>query len=505
LKDGQTSTEETVPNSKIRRRVVVKLQDAVNIPYEDGAERHLERLGIGSWSELAKRFQGARLDRLYKVVSPDRIKELVAQAARRGDRFRASNLLSYFVVETAAGTDPQALAAALRAWPQVQEAYVDPLDSAPGPSGINPSMAGQTYLKPPATAAPPAPQGAIDAEFAWIQPGGTGVGQKIVDLERGAKLDQDDIVGRGIGPQLYSTFINLDVTDQRHGAQVLCVVAAMDNNTGIVGIAYGVQEVKYTCQVLQNGAVDRPNAVMAAINHFTQPGEDPVGRVLLLEVQLGALNDGISLEDVNGIFWEGMPMETSLADYDAIRLASGLGIVVVEAAGNGDHNLDQFKQKSSGQFVLARIGGRADSGAIVVGGSSSNFPYKRNVIAPGVQGSCFGSRVDCFAWSENVMTYQATQPGEDLYSTNFGGTSAAAAIVAGGALLVEGAVQAKTGSRLGPAELRALLADTAPNGNTPSNNPAVDQIGVMPNLRYILQTKLGIGVAPSAPGGLQVR
>jgi hypothetical protein len=501
-----------MPNSPIRRRVVVKFQDTSNIPYEDGAERHVERLRIGSWTVLTNRFQGARLNRLFTAMPPARISELVAKVARRSDRDRPASLLSYFVVETPAGSDPGALAAALRAWPQVEEAYIDPLDSAPAwPSGTNPSMPGQTYLKPPATAAPPAPQGAIDAEFAWLLPGGTGVGQKIVDLERGAELGQDDLVGRSI--TRLAGVDNLDPTDRRHGAQVLCVVAAMDNNTGIVGIAYGLQEVKYTCQVLQNPSkaspVNRPDAVLAAINYLTQSGEDPVGRVLLLEVQLGSQNDSDSLEDVNGVFWEGMPMETTSADYAAISTARDLGIVVIEAAGNGDNNLDQFQQKISGQFVLARTGGRADSGAIMVGGSTSNFPYRRKVINAGFQGSCFGSRVDCFAWSENVMTYQATRSGEDLYSADFDGTSAAAAIVAGAALLVEGAVQAKTGSRLGPAALRALLADTAPNGNTPSHNPPVDQIGVMPNLRYILQTKLGIGVPqgvpPPSPSGLAVR
>src|SRR5262249_41281345 len=174
-----------------------------------------------------------------------------------------------------------------------------------------PWLAPRHIRNPPPPAAPPAPQGAIDAEFAWNQPGGTGVKQKIVDLERGAQLDQDDIVGRGIPPRLFG-IDNPDAKDRLHGAQVLCVVAALDNDTGVVGIAYGVQEVKYTCQVLQDGSVDRPNAVMAAINHFTQPTEDPIGRVLLLEVQLGSQNDGVSLEDVNGVFWEGMPMETTL-------------------------------------------------------------------------------------------------------------------------------------------------------------------------------------------------
>jgi len=91
------------------------------------------------------------------------------------------------------------------------------------------------------------------------------------------------------------------------------------------------------------------------------------------------------------------------------------------------------------------------------------------------------------------------------YSSSFDGTSSASAIVAGAALLLEGVVQARTGSRLGPAELRALLADTTPNGNTPSNNPAVDQIGVMPNLKYIIQNMLEDTVGPSAPGSVSVR
>src|SRR5437016_4145790 len=392
-----------MPNKNIPRRVVVKFRDAVNLPYEDGAERHVVRLGVGPWTELAQRFQAVRLNRLFTVISPERIGQLVSRATDRDRHYRAPNLLSFFVIDAPVGVDPK---------------------------------------------------------------------------------------------------------DRRHGAQVLCVVAAMDNAVGVVGIAYGVQEVKYTCQVIDSaGTVNRPNAVMAAIDHFTQPGEDPVGRVLLLEVQLGATNDGVSLQDVNGNVWEAMPMETTLADYEAIRLATGLGIVVIEAAGNGDHNLDQFKQQSSGQFVLARPGGRADSGAIIVGGSESAFPYKRKVNFPGIDGSCLGTRVDCFAWSENVMTFDVERTGEDLYSASFGGTSAAAAIVAGAALLVQGAAEAKNGSRLDPTQLRALVADKTPNGNTPSNNPGVDLIGVMPNLKSILQTKLGIGVdvAPSAPQSVTIR
>jgi translation elongation factor EF-1beta len=492
-----------MPNGGISRRVIVKFLDSVDLPYEDGAEAHVIRRGIGPWAELAQRFPGIRLNRLFTVLPPTRIADLAAQAARRDRRYRPSNLLTYFVIDSPGNADPEELAAALQRWEQVQEAYIDPLDQSPAPPTTNPFFKDQTYLNPPATAAPPAPQGAIDAKFAWLQPGGTGDKQKIIDLERGADLSQEDIVGLGIDPPLYG-INNSDFFDQIHGAQVLCLIAAQDNSKGIIGIAFGVEEVKYTCQVIDAaGHVDRPNAVMAAIQHFTQPGEDPVGRVLLLEVQLSPANDGVSLKDVNNTVWDEMPMETTLADYDAIRLATGLGIVVVEAAGNGNHNLDQFQQKSSGQFVLRRVGGRDDSGAILVGGSTPNFPYKRAVSLG--EGSCFGSRVDCFAWADDVMTFDPFA--NSGYASSFDGTSSASAIVAGAALLVQGAVQAKTGSRLGPADLRALLADTAPNGNTPSNNPAADQIGVMPNLKYILLTKLGIGddVAPSTPESVNIR
>src|SRR5437899_750345 len=111
-----------MPNKNIPRRVVVKFRDAVNLPYEDGAERHVVRLGVGPWTELAQRFQGVRLNRLFTVISPERIGQLVSRATDRDRHYRAPNLLSFFVIDTPAGVDPKALAAALREWPQIEEA-----------------------------------------------------------------------------------------------------------------------------------------------------------------------------------------------------------------------------------------------------------------------------------------------------------------------------------------------------------------------------------------------
>jgi hypothetical protein len=459
------------------RRVIVKFRDFVVIPYEDSAERYVVERQIGPWTELAQWFKGIRLDRLFKVVSAARIGELVSEATDRDPHYQAPNLLSFFVIDCPAGVDPELLARALREWSQVETAYVDPLDESPAPG--DPDIGLQTYLKPPATAPPPAPQGAIDAEFAWTQPGGTGAGQKIVDLERGAKLDHEDLVARNI-----QTLHGINAgPDRPHGTRVLGVVAAVANDIGGAGIAHDVDEVAYTCQVLAGSVVDRPNAVMAAIRHFTQPGEQALGRVLLLEVQLNPLAGWL------GAMWSLMPMETPVADFEVIRLATALGIVVVEAAGNGRNDLDAFRD-SAGKFVLSRThpGDFKDSGAIMVGGSSSSYPYIRSVVGP--QGTSWGSRVDCFAWAQNVRTSDVDPFGQDTYTSAFGGTSSAAAIVAGAALLVQGVAQAVLGHRLSPGQIRALLSD--PDVNTRSANHGVDLIGVMPNLKRILQDALEV-------------
>ena len=70
--------------------------------------------------------------------------------------------------------------------------------------------------------------------------------------------------------------------------------------------------------------------------------------------------------------------------------------------------------------------------------------------------------------------------------SGFGGTSGATPIVTGAALLVQ-AWAAGRGARQVPADLRRLLSD--PSVNTASASPA-DRIGVMPNLRAIVERGL---------------
>ena len=135
----------------------------------------------------------------------------------------------------------------------------------------------------------------------------------------------------------------------------------------------------------------------------------------------------------------------------------------------------------SGQQILNRASADfRDSGAIIVGAASSIAPHTRLAF------SCFGSRIDCYGWGENVDTLSSdgTNTATNLYTSSFSGTSSASPIVTGAALALQGLAEANLGHRFGPGPCRAILSDPA-NG-TASQNPPGDRIGVMPNLRAII-------------------
>ena len=435
-------------------RVVVKFRDAVQLPYQDGTEKYVEAQRIGPWKELAARHPGIRMRRLFNAVTPTKLAEMVEQARNRDRTYKPPNFFTYFVVDCPAA-DADRLARDLREWPSVENAYFDPPGTDPLVNAADdPRSPNQGYVDA-------APDG-IDAEFAWTFPGGDGAGQNFIDLEQGWTLNHEDLNAQG-ATLLFGTLVN---TSRPHGTAVLGEVCAVDNALGGVGIATHLASVNV---VSHSGNLNTiPNAIAAAIATL------PFGGVLLLEVQVQA---------------SPLPAETVQANFDAIRLATALGIVVVEAAGNGGNDLDTFTM--GGQQVLNRASAAfQDSGAIMVGAASSAAPHTRLGF------SNFGSRIDCYAWGENVDTSSstATMPfSTTAYTGTFNGTSSASPIITGASLLVQGLAQASLGYRFSPRQVRALLSD--PATGTASSNPAMDRIGVMPNLRAILNGNI-LGLAP---------
>ncbi len=312
-----------------------------------------------------------------------------------------------------------------------------------------------------------APDG-IGAALVWPRADGTGVrgadgtGVSFIDMELGWTLDHVDLPTRGLEP-LYGRIIDMS---RQHGTAVLGVIAAKHDSSRCRGIVPNLQSV----QVVSYEADKRRDYAhaMARALEMLEPGD-----VFLLEAQLARPTP--------------LPLEAQRTEFELIRNATAQGIIIIEPAGNN----------AGGGVDLARYADNLnpdspsfeDSGAIVVGAGSAHSPHTR------VSTSNFGTRVNCYAWGENVATLNSNVSAHThSYRSDFGGTSAAAAIIAGAALAVQGMAEQNLGCRLTPLQLRELLSDrhtgTLSAGDLSAGGAAVDLIGVMPDVYAISRVLL---------------
>lgn len=441
------------------QRVVVKFYDHVQLPYvARGLSQALESQQVVPWKALTASFPGISIGPLHHSVKPDELTKLAERAAQLSPDYHPPNLQTYFVIDCPAGIDPDKVAGALLELPAVETAYVQaPPAPPPGVNGpANPRYPSEGYLQ----AAP----GGIDAHYAWSFTGGDGAGMGFVDMERGWTLNHEDLVAAGI---TLISGVNQDYPG--HGTAVLGEITAVDNTIGDVGIVPHVT-ARVISQWRTSTSYNTPDAITAAIAVMS------FGDVLELEAQTTVVGSTY------------LPVEVESATFDAIKLATSLGIVVVEAGGNGSNDLDTFT--SGGQQILNRSSAAfKDSGAIMVGAASSASPHTRLGF------SNYGSRIDCYGWGENIDTTGDgwTGTGTNLYTGTFGGTSGATPIVAGASIAVQAMAGTSLGYRFAPRQLREILK--APSNSTASNDPTNDKIGRMPDLRAII-TGSALNLAP---------
>ena len=145
-----------------------------------------------------------------------------------------------------------------------------------------------------------------------------------------------------------------------------------------------------------------------------------------------------------------LPVEIEDLNRDVIRAAAQAGRVVVEAAGNGGLSLD-IETWNDRHVLQCGHPDFYDSGAILVGAGTPTDPNVAMI------GSKYGSRVNCFAAGYDVAT---TAP-PDGYVSDFSGTSSAAAIIAGAAVLMQGYLKDAGITLLNSRQMRWLLSTYA--------------------------------------------
>lgn len=385
---------------------------------------------------------------LFESSSSERLDDLVERARRNDPTYEPADFKFWTQVTCPDDLEAEGLAREIRQLKDVETAYVmRPLPPPLVNALDDPRATNQGYLDT-------APNG-IDARYAWTFPGGDGAGIGFVDMEQGWNLNHEDLAAAGV-----TLISGTNTAYYSHGTSVLGEVLMVDNNLGGVGIA-PASAGRVISQHRPSG-YNTADAIVDAVANMA------FGDVLLLEAQ--------ETDPVGGQYY--WPVEVADANYDAIRLGTALGIVIVEAGCNGGYDLDAYVNLAGKRiFDRASLDFR-DSGAIMVGAASSASPHVRLGF------SNFGTRIDCYAWGENIDTTSTNSTGtaNTLYTTGFSGTSGASPIVVGAALIVQGIAEASLGYRFSPRELREILrAD-----GTPSASPATDLIGVMPNLNAII-------------------
>ncbi|UCD29925.1 MAG: VCBS repeat-containing protein [Planctomycetota bacterium] len=422
----------------------------------DGVDGVLERIAWHEWSRTCG-------------ISEERLDEFQSRGEANTGKpvYNLNNIYRLYIPK---GLDIWQICRDLEKLPGIMTARPVPK---PPPLPVNDYEYLQGYLD----SAGSSPSG-IDAEYAWTQPGGTGTGITICDIEYGWHYIHADIP-KAVGSQINPNPITLPPNEgDCHGTAVLGVIVSDPNGWGTTGMCYGA-DVK-TCGAYYfhgnppNYYWNPAGAIAFAMDSVS------AGDIILLEQQWDYLDTTTFWTDLIPVEWytDTFPNpQSNNAVYAAIVNAVSNGIHVIEAGGNGG-----APTPNTG-YNTDNLTWQPNSGAIIVGAGHTQGTGDLHRVGY----SSYGSRYDVQGWGLDVVTCGYgdlfSAGGKDsFYTAIFAGTSSSSATVAGAVACCMGYAlqQGWDLSALTP----ALIRDVLKNTGTPQVDPHIwGHIGPRPNLR----------------------
>ncbi len=356
--------------------------------------------------------------------------------------------------------------------------------------------AGDTFYSPGKSFLSEPSSGGVNARAAWNLYGAPAKGQNVnvIDLEHTWRKSHSDFPSNLIGFEnsgatqseltlllsryaTYSEYLGtVPFLDPVHGNGVIGIIAAKDNNIGITGIA-----------PLSRVGLQPTRAISGAGQKLCQ---------LLPFAANRAGSGGIVVAPLAKPFnGRDAPIDWDPACFSAIRSASDTGKIIVISAGNTSVDLDgtSFDMDENDDGIIDyKYYNRQenDSGAIVV--AMSEVDNRKPHFAPfngNNYGTNYGSRIDAHAPYGPITL--ALPP---IATTTFGGTSGAAAIVAGALASIQGIAKSQ-GKTLNAIQMRSLIK----NEGVPQTHDLNQAISRLPNILKFAQNGLPRLFPPPPP------
>ncbi len=242
----------------------------------------------------------------------------------------------------------------------------------------------------------------------------TGAGVKVAVIDSGIDYSHPDLDANYKGGYDFVNNDNDPIDDNGHGTHVAGIIAAEDNDIGVIGVA--PEAYLYAVKVLDKKGNGWLSDVIAGIGWCTDPNgdEDTSDRMDVANLSLGAKG-------------------SSLALHEAVINATNIGVTLVVAAGNESNDADAYIPATYDEVITVSAIADFDG---QFGGLANSQVYGKGRFQT-IQED------DAFAYFSNYGTdIDLAAPGVSIYSTYKGGgyetlsgTSMAAPHITGAAAL----------------------------------------------------------------------
>lgn len=248
---------------------------------------------------------------------------------------------------------------------QIPEQALAGLERNPLVMAIEPDSVVTTFGKPGKPSQPPTqpdetiPWGVdrIDAELAWSAATGAGVNVAVVDT--GIDSSHPDLIVNYAGGTNIISPSKSPMDDNGHGTHVAGIIAAADNNIGVVGVA--PQASLYAVKVLNRSGMGWTSDIIEGVEWCWQThfDEDSTNDIDIVNMSLGGGSYSQNFQDACNNAW-------------------AAGVILVAAAGNDGANVVSYPA-AYGNVVAVSATDSLDHLA-----SWSNYGDGLDIAAPGV-------------------------------------------------------------------------------------------------------------------------